>query len=165
MKMKRAYSGVPAKILPIIENAVLECGCVVWDIAYGKRGADYVLEITIDNNEGVDLTDCTNVHHAIDPLLDEADPIENSYNLEVSSPGVERSLTMPWHFEVCDGDAGEIRLFTPLTPGGSKKLSGTIAGFDKEADAALIRVGEETVSVPFGNIAAAILTYDFSQDK
>lgn len=165
MKMKLDYSGVPAKIFPIIENAVLECGCVIWDISYGKRGADYVLEITIDNNEGANLDDCTNVHHAIDPLLDAADPIENSYTLEVSSPGVERALTMPWHFEVCEGDTGEIRLFAPLTEGSSKLICGTFAGYDKDAGAALINADGNIVSVPFADIASAKLTYDFTQDS
>lgn len=59
-----------------------------------KEGADYVLRITIDSDEGITIDDCERFHRAIDPVIDEDDPIENSYKLEVSSPGVERVLTV-----------------------------------------------------------------------
>ena len=76
-----------------------ELGLKLWDVEYVKEGADYVLRITIDSDEGITIDDCERFHRAIDPVIDEDDPIENSYKLEVSSPGVERVLTRPEHFE------------------------------------------------------------------
>lgn len=75
-----------------IEPTVSELGYRIWDITYNKIGADYHLEITIDSDEGIEISDCEKVHRAIDPILDEIDPIEGFYYLEVSSPGVEREL-------------------------------------------------------------------------
>ena len=64
-----------------------------------KDGPYWYLRITIDREEGVDIDDCEKVHRTIDPLIDEADPIEDPYYLEVSSPGLERELKEPWHYE------------------------------------------------------------------
>lgn len=71
---------------------VTELGYRLWDVTYSKVGADYHLEVTIDNDEGINIEDCERVHRAIDPILDECDPIEESYYLDVSSPGIERDL-------------------------------------------------------------------------
>ena len=68
-----------------------ELGLKLWDVEYVKEGADYVLRITIDSDEGITIDDCERFHRAIDPVIDEDDPIENSYKLEVSSPGVARA--------------------------------------------------------------------------
>ena len=81
-----------------------ELGLKLWDVEYVKEGADYVLRITIDSDEGITIDDCERFHRAIDPVIDEDDPIENSYKLEVSSPGVERVLTRPEHFEAMKGE-------------------------------------------------------------
>lgn len=75
-----------------ISPTVTELGYRIWDIEYSKIGADYHLEITIDSNAGIGIEDCERVHRAIDPILDECDPIEGFYYLEVSSPGIEREL-------------------------------------------------------------------------
>ena len=164
MKMKKEYSGIPARIYALIAEAVEAVGCEIWDIEFAKRGADSVLSITVDKEEGVGIEDCEAVTRAIDPLLDEADPIDCSYSLEVSSPGVERSLSMPWHFDVCTGCEAEVRLFAPLTEKGSKKLAGTLIRYDEAADAAVLLCDGQELAVPFGNISAAALVYDFSQD-
>ena len=75
-----------------IAPTVAELGYRIWDITFTKIGADYHLEITIDNDRGINIDDCEKVHRAIDPILDEVDPIEDFYYLEVSSPGIEREL-------------------------------------------------------------------------
>ena len=62
-----------------IEPTVNELGYRIWDVLYSKIGADYHLEITIDSDDGIDIDDCERVHRAIDPILDEADPIEGFY--------------------------------------------------------------------------------------
>lgn len=94
-----------------IEPTVTELGYSIWDITYSKIGADYHLEITIDNEAGINIEDCEKVHRAIDPILDECDPIETFYYLEVSSPGVERELRTDEHIAGCVGMKVEAKLF------------------------------------------------------
>lgn len=106
---KSVKDTVREAILP----TVTELGYRIWDITYAKIGADYHLEITIDRDEGIQIEDCERVHRAIDPILDEADPIEGFYYLEVSSPGVERELRTDAHVLAFLGARVEAKLFSP----------------------------------------------------
>ncbi len=121
---------------------VTELGYRIWDITYAKIGADYHLEITIDSDSGIRIEDCERVHRAIDPILDEADPIEGFYYLEVSSPGVERELRTEEHILACLGARVEARLFSPKD--GRKAVRGTLLAL-KDGGAVCIQedAGEE----------------------
>ena len=90
-----------------------ELGLVIWDVRFVKEGAAWYLRYFIDKDGGVDINDCVALTRALNPVLDEADPIATSYTLEVSSPGIERELTRPEHFEWCEGDAVAVTLFAP----------------------------------------------------
>ena len=109
---------------------VTELGYRIWDITYSKIGADYHLEITIDNDEGISINDCERVHRAIDPILDECDPIEGFYYLEVSSPGLERELRTDEHIFDCIGEVVEAKLFTAYN--GRKSVAGVLIGYSSE---------------------------------
>ena len=111
-----------------IEPTVTELGYRIWDVTYSKIGADYHLEITIDKDGGIDIQDCERVHRAIDPLLDEHDPIETFYYLEVSSPGVERELRTDEHIALSVGQKVEAKLFTQKD--GRKSIKGILASFE-----------------------------------
>lgn len=111
-----------------IEPTVNELGYRIWDVLYSKIGADYHLEITIDSDDGINIEDCERVHRAIDPILDEADPIEGFYYLEVSSPGIERELRTDEHIYASIGEKVEIRLFTQKE--GRKSFAGILNAFD-----------------------------------
>jgi len=102
------------RVRDLLFETVLAADCYLWDVEYVKEGAEMILRIVIDSNEGITLDDCERVSRAVDPILDEADPIESSYRLEVTSPGVERPLTRPDHFEACMGEEIEVRLYAPL---------------------------------------------------
>ncbi len=162
--MKKDYAGVPARVRPLAEKAAAEAGCSVWDIEFVKEGPDYVLRITIDKDspEGVGIDDCEAVHRAIDPLLDEADPIENSYCLQVSSPGIERELTMPRHVSECAGEAAEIRLFAPVD--GRKVFKGDISGISEDLTVTLL-TDDGPAQFPFESISKMHLVYDFSSEN
>ena len=122
---------IAERVRDLLFPVVLEAECYLWDVEYVKEGAEMILRVVIDSNEGITLDDCERVTRAIDPVLDEADPIESSYRLEVTSPGVERPLTRPDHFEACIGDEIEVRLYAPVN--GSKTLRGTLtAAAEKE---------------------------------
>ena len=126
-----------------IEPTVLALGYRIWDITYQKVGADYHLEITIDNDCGINIEDCEKVHRAIDPILDEVDPIEGFYYLEVSSPGVERELRTPEHITTSIGARVEAKLFTAYE--GQKSLVGELVAF---ADGKLtLRVADTDITL------------------
>ena len=108
LKMKKSVKEtVKEAILP----TVTELGYRIWDVTYAKVGADYHLEITIDSDNGIDINDCEKVHRAIDPILDECDPIEGFYYLDVSSPGIEREIRTEEHIALCIGETVEAKLF------------------------------------------------------
>ena len=122
--------GVKETVREAILPTVTELGYRIWDVTYSKIGADYHLEITIDSDEGITINDCETVHRAIDPILDEADPIENAYRLEVSSPGIERDLRTEAHLEASIGLVVELRFFAAQN--GAKTLVGALAAFNEE---------------------------------
>ena len=132
---------IAERVRELLFDAVIAEGCYLWDVDYVREGADWILRLLIDSNEGVTLDDCERVSRAVDPLLDEADPIEGSYSLEVTSPGVERQLVRPEHFEACLGEAVEVRLYAPLEGQNTKTLTGTLAAY---AD------GRVTLTLPDG---------------
>ncbi len=113
-----------------ITPTVTDLGYTIWDIVYSKIGADYHLEITIDSENGINIDDCEKVHRAIDPILDECDPIEGFYYLEVSSPGIERELRTREHIEWSIGERVEAKLFTAKD--GRKSIVGTLVSSDDE---------------------------------
>lgn len=113
-----------------IEPTVSELGYRIWDVLYSKIGADYHLEITIDSDDGIDVEDCERVHRAIDPILDEVDPIEGFYYLEVSSPGIERELRTDEHITASVGEKVEAKLFAAQD--GRKSFVGVLVAFDGE---------------------------------
>ena len=111
-----------------IEPTVTELGYRIWDVTYAKVGADYHLEITIDSDDGIGIEDCERVHRAIDPILDEADPIESFYYLDVSSPGLERELRTEEHILLSIGTAVEAKLFAAKD--GAKSVTGKLVSFE-----------------------------------
>ncbi len=125
--MKKSISET---VREIITPTVEELGYRIWDITFGKIGADYHLEITIDSDSGIGIEDCEKVHRAIDPLLDEKDPIEGFYYLEVSSPGLERELRTKEHIRLSIGQPVEAKLYTAKD--GKKSFSGRLADYDGE---------------------------------
>ena len=110
---KKMKKNVRETVREAILPTVTELGYKIWDVTYGKVGADYHLEITIDSEKGIDINDCERVHRAIDPILDECDPIEGFYYLDVSSPGIERELRTDDHITFCIGETVEAKLFAP----------------------------------------------------
>ncbi|MBQ7387429.1 MAG: ribosome maturation factor RimP [Clostridia bacterium] len=141
-----------------IEPTVNELGYSIWDITYSKIGADYHLEITIDSDEGINIDDCEKVHRAIDPIIDECDPIEDFYYLDVSSPGIERELRTEEHIELSVGERVEAKLFAARD--GKKSFVGELVGLE-DGNVVLDAAGER-VAIPRSDIAK--LTTLFFED-
>lgn len=127
---------------PIAESLGLE----IWDVRFVKEGAEWYLRIFIDKPEGIDIEDCEAMSRAVDGPLDELDAIDQSYCLEVCSPGLERELIRPEHFERFEGAPVQVRMIRPL-PSGEKELSGILGGF-QDGIITLIREGEEPLQFP-----------------
>ena len=128
---------------------VTELGYRLWDVTYTKIGADYHLEITIDSETGINIEDCERVHRAIDPILDEHDPIESFYYLEVSSPGIERELRTDEHILASIGVRCEAKLFRVID--GSRTLTGNIKSYENgvlvmECDGVDVTVEKDNLS-------------------
>lgn len=111
-----------------IEPTLSELGYRIWDVTYTKIGADYHLEITIDSDSGIGIEDCERASRAIDPILDEINPTEDFYYLEVSSPGVERELRTDEHISLSVGERVEVKLFAPKD--GIKSAVGILSSFE-----------------------------------
>jgi len=102
-------------------------GVSLYDIEFVKEGSDRILRLYIDKDPSVDLTDCERVSRAVEAVLDENDPIPTAYDLEVSSPGIERKLTRPAHFTRYLGHKIALRLYGPQ--GGRRKFTGTLTSY------------------------------------
>ena len=155
--MKKTTKNIASVVADLIGPTVSELDYDLWDVEYVKEGAEYYLRVTIDREEGITIDDCEKVHRAIDPILDEADPIEDSYHLEVSSPGIERELKYDWHFEAFMGCNVELKLYAPLN--GSKSYVGELVEYTDEAVS--VKQGENTVTVPHDKIAKVQTVLDF----
>lgn len=103
-----------SRVAEIVTPYAKELGLEIWDIRFVKEGTDWYLRIFIDKEGGVSIDDCVDLTHAITKPLDEADPISQSYLLEVSSPGVERELITDAHFEKFIGAKVMLRLIRPI---------------------------------------------------
>lgn len=110
---------------PIVE----ELGCELWDVEYVSEGGQWYLRIYIDKDEGVSINDCENVSRALDPILDEKDPIPTNYIFEVSSAGLIRQLKLPAHFQKFLGETVEVKLYKPLD--GTKLYKGVLTAYEK----------------------------------
>lgn len=156
MKQKK---NVADTVRDIAEPLAESFGYVLWDVEYVREGADMILRITIDSDSetGITIEDCEKMHRAIDPILDEADPIEEAYMLAVSSPGVERTLTRPEHFEICAGEDVNLKFFAAVD--GVKSLRAALVGL--ENDEIVVRVGEEEKRFPRKAVAKCETVFDW----
>lgn len=118
------------RVYDLIKNTVEEQGVTLWDVRFLKEGASWYLRVFIDKEGGINIDDCTNVSHAIDPIIDEADPIDKSYYLEVCSCGIDRELTRPAHFEAMKGALIKVKLYKAVD--GVKEFIGTLKDFNEK---------------------------------
>ena len=123
-------ASVADKVFELIKPTVEEQGVILWDVRFLKEGASWYLRVFIDNKEGISIDDCTNVSHAIDPVIDEADPIDKSYYLEVCSPGIERELTRDFHYRSVIGELIKVKLYKAIE--GKKEFTGTLLSADEK---------------------------------
>ncbi len=140
-------------LMPIVERV----GVSIYDVEYVKEGNDWYLRVYIDKPEGVDINDCVEVNRAFSDVLDAEDFIENSYILEVSSPGLGRTLKKDRHLQHSIGQEVELKLYKPIEK--VKEFSGVLESFDKET--LTITTDEGTKNFSRSDIAIIRLALDF----
>lgn len=123
-------ANVAEKVYDLIKNTVEEQNVTLWDVRFVKEGASWYLRVFIDKEDGISIDDCTNVSHAIDPVIDEADPIDKAYYLEVCSPGIERELARKFHFESVVGEKIKVKLYKAID--GKKEFIGKLESVSDE---------------------------------
>ena len=158
--MARNVKSVTETARELAEPIADSLGCWVWDVEFVKEGTRKILRITIDSEEGIDIEVCEKMHRAIDPVLDEVDPISEPYYLEVSSPGLERELKTPEHIEACEGWDVEVKLYAPID--GLKLFRGVLLSSENENEIKIDIAGSERV---FDKQAVAKISTYFDFNK
>lgn len=139
--------------LPVVES----CGCSLWDVEYVREGSEYFLRLYLDKEGCVDINDCEAVSRAMDPILDEADPISTSYHFEVCSAGLERTLKRPSDFARFMGSPITVKLYRPRN--GLKEIPCVLTGYD---DGKLtVTAGKETITFEKSEVALVRLRVEF----
>ncbi len=117
----------------LCRETVEKLGFVLWDVEFQKEYGDWVLTFYIDREGGVTIEDCETVSRALEPVLDEADPIEQAYTLSVSSLGLDRPLKLEKDYARNMGKPIEVKLYSPLKMASGKRLTqlhGTLVRYD-----------------------------------
>ena len=145
--MAKSKGGVTvSKVWELCEPIVKDLGLSLWDVRYVKEGADWFLRVFIDKEDGVDITDCEKVSRAINDPLDELDPIENAYCLEVCSPGIERELVRDAHFMQFIGADIMVKMRRPID-GIGKDFCGVLKAYDDGVVTITDHSGENEVTI------------------
>ena len=138
---------------PIVEGA----GCTLWDVEYVREGSEYFLRLYIDKEGGVCIDDCENIARAVDPILDEKDPISQSYHFEVCSAGLERPLKRPSDFTQFMGSPVLVKLYRPRN--GLKEIPGVLRAY--EDGKVTVEAGKETITFSKSEVALVRLRVEF----
>ena len=161
MKIKK-FGSTEARIYELVQPIAEEQGLIVWDVRFEKEGAMWYLRVFLDHMERpVNIADCEAVTRPLNKLLDETDPIPQTYTLEVGSAGLERELIRETHFGACEGSKVRVRLIRPLEDG-TKELVGTLEGCDREQ--ITVTAGGMQRSLPLSGVAFVKLA-DFDEDE
>ena len=138
---------------PVVESF----GCELWDVEYVREGSERFLRIYLDKDGGIDIEDCEKIHRAMDPILDEKDPIAESYHFEVCSAGIERPLKRPSDFERFMGSPILVTLYRPRN--GLKEIPGILRGY--EDGKVIVEAGKETITFEKSEVALVRLRVEF----
>ena len=154
MSRREDYEARTEELLKPIAEAN---GVSIYDVEYVKEGSDYYLRAYIDKPEGVNIQDCENVSRALSDALDKEDFIPDAYILEVSSPGLGRTLKKDKHLQASIGQEVEIKLFKPVDK--CKEFAGILESFD--GNVIVIREGETSRTFERADVALIRLALDF----
>jgi ribosome maturation factor RimP len=144
----------------VAEPLIAAEGLELVDVEYKKEHAGWILRLFIDKPGGIGIEDCTKASHAVETALDVEDFIPQEYQLEVSSPGLNRPLTRPAHYQKAAGKKVRVKTFGPIGTPPRKNFLGTLKGVAQERIIISVE-GAGDFEIPFKDIAAANLEFDF----
>ena len=148
---------VTEQVAAFAEPIVKEHGCELWDVEYVREGSDFFLRLYIDKEGGVDIDDCEAISRAVDPILDEKDPIPGSYHFEVCSAGLERALKRPSDFRRFLGSPVTVKLYRPRN--GMKEIPCVLKSY--EDGRITVEAGKETITFEKSEVAMVRLRVEF----
>ena len=153
-----SYSKLEQKIIDLATPVAQENGCYIYDVEYAKEGKSRTLRIFADKEEGgISLDECEAISRRMSDILDECDPIRENYMLEVSSPGIERRLRTPRHFQKYIGRVVDMGLYKAID--GEKTISGVLKSFENEK--ITLEVQGEEMSIMQSETTIVKLHFDF----
>lgn len=149
---------VVATVTELVSPITAQQELMLWDVRFVKEGATWVLRVVIDReDEPVSINDCVAVSRQLSSILDEVDPIPQSYCLEVTSPGADRELTRPDHFTYYEGYPVEVKLYKALD-NGQKEIAGILEGY--EDNVLTLRLEDDSVCTFEKKAIAAVHAID-----
>ena len=156
--MRQEYAlNVTELVASFAEPIVKQHGCELWDVEYVREGSEYFLRLYLDKEGGVDINDCEAISRAVDPILDEKDPIQGSYHFEVCSAGLERALKRPSDFERFMGSNITVKLYRPRN--GLKEIHCVLRGYDNGK--VTVEAGKEMITFEKSEVALVRLRVEF----
>lgn len=168
---KKSKGGRPgntaAAVWKLAQPIAESLGLMIWDVRFVKEGALWYLRIYIDKPEGVGIEDCEAMSRAVNGPLDELDPIDQTYCLEVSSPGINRELTRPEHFEMFLDCFVIAKLIRPLEDG-SREVGGILQARQEDGSIVLQtgEEGNETMTIAQKDLVSVrVMEDDFLEDE
>jgi ribosome maturation factor RimP len=156
MKIKK-FGTTEQKVFELTQPVASELGVDIWDIRLEKEGALWYLRVFIDKEEGISIDDCEALSQPLNKILDDADPIPQSYILEVGSAGLERELLREGHFELSCGKDVRVHLIRPMNE--TKDFIGILESFSKDSIA--VNSGDSEIEIMFKDISYVRLYEEF----
>jgi ribosome maturation factor RimP len=148
------------KVRKVAEPLAAQEGLELVDVELGGPGGRQTLRLFIDKAEGVSLDDCTSLSRAVSAALDVEDPIDGAYDLEVSSPGLDRPLRTPEHFQKYAGERVKVKTYAPISDTDNRKtFVGKLVGF--EDGFVLVDVDGKVFRIPQAQVSKANVEPDF----
>ncbi len=141
------------KLQTLLEPGAQAVGFSIWSVEYIQQGDTPVLRVYIDGPNGINVDDCAAVSWQVSGLLELEDPLPGKYNLEVSSPGLDRPLVKPEHFILSIGRQVKVNTYTHVL--GRKRFTGLL--MEADATKAVLEVDGEVYELPYGEIQKARL--------
>lgn len=151
---------VEAKVRTVAEPILEAEGVELVDLEYVREKEGWVLRLFIDKQGGVGIEDCTAASHAVETAIDVEDFIPNEYSLEVSSPGLNRPLRKPEHFQKAMGKKVKVKTYGPIGDPPRKNFTGVLSGADGTGVTVEVE-GAGAFQIPLKEIAKANLEYEF----
>ena len=146
---------IVAEVEVLAEPLLRSSGITLIDIEYRRERHGWILRVIMDKDGGVTLEDCADISHQLGDILDVKVDFRGPYHMEVSSPGLDRALTKPRHFNQFKGRQVVIRTHWPAE--GKRDVKGILRGFSDGA--VMLEAGDQTLGIPYENIVKARLDY------